>query len=161
MKRRRRRLRLRRRARRATFKCPAAWCWWSSSRRRRERRQWWRAGEDIALPVAAAAGSGRQQLSGPGSSAAGTGGSNQRSSSSSAPGGFSGNVPRTEGKSRAMAAAQRGWKAERCKYLSSHLTSWLLATSGPPSSCLSPHKQHKDICRTDAARNIAVPTTDL
>ena len=60
----------------------------------------------------AAAGS-----SGPGS-AAGTGGSNQRSSSS-APGGFSGNVPRTEGKSRAMDRRGRGSKA--VVYLSSHL----------------------------------------
>ena len=35
----------------------------------------------------------------------------------------------------------------------------LLATSGP--FCLSGHKQHKDIRRTDAARNIAGPTPDL
>ena len=35
----------------------------------------------------------------------------------------------------------------------------LLATSGPSTCLSSAHKQHKDIRRTDASRNIAVPTS--
>ena len=53
--------------------------------------------------------------------------------------------------SRGQRASQGRWigaDEARKPSCTSHLTSRLLATSGP-SSCLSPHKQHKDIPRTD------------